>query len=69
MKNKQHDEYWPHWAYKSKRDWKRDVRKRWVQYRNAINIVRFGCSYYPVKLNLDQFKENDEIMKKWFKKA
>jgi hypothetical protein len=65
----QKHEYWPHWKFKTKREWKRDVRKRWVAYRKALRALRDGCAYLPIELDLVKFEERDAKMKEWFKKA
>jgi hypothetical protein len=62
-------EAWPYWSYKTKREWKKDVRKRWTAYRKAIRALHKGCAFYPdgVTLPLARFDEQDRIMKNWFK--
>lgn len=60
---------WPHWAYPTKREWKKDVRKRWVKFRKAMDEMRYGSAFYPkdvyeiVKL----FKVADTNMKQFYK--
>lgn len=60
--------HWPHWAHKNRREWARDVRKRWVAYRKAMLTLRFGCSFYPESVNLYiPFDEQDAAMKEFYK--
>lgn len=63
---------WPHWAHKSEREWKRDARKRWVEFRKALDKVRIGCAYYPPEAHrfiADGFKDADRAMRNFYKDA
>lgn len=63
-------ESWPDWAYTSKREWKKDVRKRWIAFKKSYSELRAGCVFFPTDFvyNLD-IKEADKKMKDWYKKA
>jgi len=66
---------YPTHAYKTKREWSRDVRKRWCKLRSNIKIssnsVRGGCAYYPEDVYkwIDQFEKMDELMRDYYKNA
>jgi hypothetical protein len=63
-------ESWPHWAYKNKREWKRDVRKRWNAFRKALKELRSGCAFYPSDfIATMKIEEADRVMKEWYKKS
>lgn len=69
MERKTKSDKWPHWAHKSKRDWKRDSRKRWVALRKAVDIARLGCAYYPPEAYdfIQNFKKADKEMRNFYK--
>lgn len=62
---------WPYWNYPTKREWLRDVRRRWVAYRKAYNEIRLGCAYYPTQTtpDRDSFDEMDKKMRAFYSKA
>lgn len=66
---------YPNHAFGRKKEWLRDVRKRWVEFRkkhiNQENSVRSGCVYYPDEVYrwLNQFDKMDELMKDYYKNA
>lgn len=64
---------YPHWVYKTHKEWLLSVRKRWVKFRKVFNNdrVREGCAYYPPEVYewLRKFKKMDAKMKKYYKNA
>lgn len=62
---------WPYWAHKSEREWKRDARKRWVEFRKAFDKARVGCKYYPDEVYnfMQGFKDADNAMRNFYNKA
>lgn len=69
MKTEKRKRY-PYWAYPNERAWKKDVRKRWIKFRKALDDLKTGCVYFPTDFvqKLD-IKDVDRIMKNWYKKA
>jgi hypothetical protein len=64
------NEPWPHWAFKTKREWKKDVRKRWTAFKKAYKDIRVGCYYYPTDFVKNISIDNaDRLMKDWYRKA
>ncbi len=66
-------EGYPSHAYNSKREWLRSVRKRWVQFRKALNTseVTHGCIFYPQEVYnaIESIRKADEAMKEFYKNA
>ena len=66
-------ENYPDWNFKTKKEWLRNVRKRWTIFRKILNHGNIcdGCAYYPVEVYkwLDRFEEMDKIMKEYYKNA
>jgi phage pi2 protein 07 len=66
---------YPDFAYPTKRDWLRDVRKRWTSFRRVVKSddirIYCGCAYYPKEVFewLNQFKKMDKLMKEHYKNA
>lgn len=60
---------WPHWNFPTKREWLRDVRKRWTAYRKAYQDVRTGCAFYPGTVTMDReaFEIADKKMRDYYK--
>jgi len=63
------DKNYPYWNFRTEREWKRDVRKRWMEFRKAYKSIRNGCAFYPIAVKLEEFEYMDKQMKQWFKKA
>ena len=69
---------YPTHAYKSKKLWLRNVRKRWVLFRrywrntgNWDESIWCGCLYYPKEVYewLNQFEKMDKLMREHYKNA
>lgn len=64
---------YPDHAYKTKRDWLKDVRARWKVLRKEIQYneesVRYGCVYYPQEVFawIQEFKKMDRLMQEYYK--
>lgn len=59
---------YPHWAYPSKKDWLRDVRKRWAKFRRmqGEQSIMSGCAFYPKEVYrwLYDFRQEMDRMNK-----
>lgn len=69
---------YPYWNHNSKREWLKDVRRRWTKFRREYRhrmdyaeSVRTGSAYYPDKVYqwLAKFDEMDKLMKEYYKNA
>lgn len=64
---------YPYFAYKTKKEWLRMSRKRWVVFRKSLRQcdVKLGCAYYPKEVYewLKKFGEMDKAMKEYYKNA
>ena len=61
---------YPTWNY-TKRDWLRNVRKRWVVFRKVRADIRYGSAYFPKEVYewLSQFEKMDDLMRDYYKGA
>ena len=66
---------YPDFAFKRKKLWLRDVRKRWSGFRSDWNrnenCVTTGCAYYPPEVWkwLCEFEKMDKLMREYYKNA
>ena len=73
MKCKESEKYYPKHAHKTKREWLKDVRKRWVKFRKKFrgypDSVFVGSAYYPDYVYdwLKKFEYVDKLMKDYYK--
>ena len=63
---------YPDHAFENKKEWLRNVRKRWTQFRkynNQENNVKAGCYYYPEEVYewLNKFEKMDKLMKYYYR--
>lgn len=64
---------YPNYAFKNKKLWLRDVRKRWAAIRKFIRhnneSVVMGCVFYPDEVYdwIQQFDKMDAKMKDYYK--
>lgn len=69
--------YYPYWAFKTKREWKRSVRKRWTAFKRGTtgSEVMTGSAFYPkaayskLQRIMEDVEKIDAIMKEFYKNA
>ena len=65
---------YPHWNYPTKKDWLKNVRKRWMTFRKStrndnLGGVHLGCAYYPKEVYkwICRCDKMDKLMKEYYK--
>lgn len=79
MKVSENKKDYPYWAHPTKREWLKDVRKRWNEFKRVRHpykrSVMSGSAYYPKEVyqwlikSERELKKMDLLMREYYKNA